>query len=58
MYFTGSWSGALRSTSTFLPLMNPISMTLFLKPPCPDTLTITALSPVLSSDNFIYLSLF
>ena len=58
LYFTGSCSGALRSTSTFFPLIKPISMTLLRKPPWPDTLTMTPLSPVLSSDNFIVYSFY
>ncbi len=55
LYFIGSFSGALRTTSTVFPLMNPISTILLRNPPWPNTLTITPFSPVLNSDKRILL---
>ncbi len=57
-YSIGSLRGAFNTTVTFLPVMNPISISLFLKLPCPFTFTMTPRSPVFKSDSFIHLSLY
>ncbi len=55
-YSIGSFKGAFNTTVTFFPVMNPISMSLFLKLPCPFTFTMTPRSPVFKSDSFIFVS--